>query len=66
MLYKSQIPLRYLVADRFEAGRRYVRNWSATSFEPAEHVEIARICLKLVADRSEAKFHYAVWSQRGL
>jgi len=25
---RSQIPLRYLVAERFEAGRRQVRSWS--------------------------------------
>jgi len=31
---KSQIPLRYLVRSRLKAGRRQVRSWSATSFEP--------------------------------
>jgi len=29
------------------------------------HVEIARTCSKLVVDRFEAKFHYAIWSQTG-
>jgi len=31
----------------------------------ARHVEIARTCSKLVADRVEAKFHYAVWFEAG-
>jgi len=31
---RSQIPLRYLVRSWFDAGRRQVRSWSATSFEP--------------------------------
>jgi len=30
------------------------------SFEPFRHVQIARTCSKLVADRFEAKFHYAI------
>ena len=29
------------------------------------HVKIARICSNLVADRFEAKFHYAIWPQTG-
>jgi len=36
-----------------------------TSETVATHVEIARTCSKLVADRFEAKFHYALWSQTG-
>jgi len=34
-------------------------------FELSRRVEIARTCSKLVAERFEAKFHYAVWSQTG-
>jgi len=34
-------------------------NRSATRFELSRHVEIARTCSNLVADRFEAKFHYA-------
>ena len=41
----------------------------SSRFEQSRHVEIARTCSKLVADRFEAKFHYAdyytVWSQTG-
>jgi len=29
------------------------------------HVEIARTCSKLLADRVEAKFHYAIWFEAG-
>jgi len=36
---KSQIPLRSLVRSWFEAGRRQVRSWSPTSFEPASEME---------------------------
>ena len=36
---KSQIPLRYLVRSWFEAGRKHVRSWSATSFEPDSVME---------------------------
>jgi len=32
---RNQIPLRYLVADRFETGSK--SNLSATSFEPASN-----------------------------
>ena len=32
---QSQIPLRYLVADRSEADRRQVRSWSRTCRRPA-------------------------------
>ena len=35
---KRQIPLRQLVRSWFEAGRRQIRSWSATSFEPAYSV----------------------------
>jgi len=31
---KSQISLPWLVQSWFEAGRRQIRSWSATSFEP--------------------------------
>ena len=31
---KGQILLRYLVRSWFEAGRRQVRSWSSTNFEP--------------------------------
>ena len=37
----------------------------SSRFELFRHVEIARTCSKLVADRFEAKFHYAIWSQTG-
>ena len=102
---KSQIPLRYLVADNSEAGRRPAasRNLpyhylasselarasrSEISLGPvcdqdsvmefgfyqlrtglrqgsnrselSRHVEIARTWSNLVADRFEAKFHYAI------
>jgi len=29
------------------------------------YVEIARACSNVVADRFEAKFHYAIWTQTG-
>jgi len=35
-------------------------NRSVTRFELCRHVEIARTCSNLVADRFEAKFHYAI------
>ena len=47
---------------------------SATSFEQvraisthelSRHVKIALTCSKLVADRFEAKFHYAIWFEAG-
>jgi len=65
MSRKIQISLRYLVADRFEtghelAGLQRFRNQLRTCY-----VEIARTCSKLVADRFQDKFHYAVWSQTG-
>ena len=47
---KRQIPLRYLVADRFEAGRRPAASWNlayhldSSRFELFRHVEIARTC----------------------
>jgi len=34
-------------------------------FELSRHVEIARTCSKLVADRFEVKFRYTIWSQTG-
>ena len=34
---------------------------ASSRFELSRHVEIARTCSKLVADRFEAKFHYAIW-----
>jgi len=37
----------------------------SSRFELSRHVEIARICSKLLADRFEAKFHYTIWSQTG-
>jgi len=33
---------------------------SSSRFELSRHVDIARTCLSLVADRLEAKFHYAI------
>jgi len=33
---------------------------ASSRFELSQHVEIARTCSKLVADRFEAKFHYAI------
>ena len=56
---KLTVPLRYLVTDRSEAGRRPAASWN---FAAARHVEIARTCSNLVAvaDRFEAKFHYAI------
>jgi len=66
---------RSLAANYHElAGLRQVRNqlWpclrpdSVMEFvELSRHVEIARTCSKLVADRFEAEFHYAIWSQTG-
>ena len=47
--------------DQLRTGLR--PGWSR--FELSRHVEIARTCSKLVADRFEAKFHYAIWSQTG-
>jgi len=44
---------------------RAAANRSATRFELSRHVEIARTCSNLVADRFAAKFHYAIWSQTG-
>jgi len=35
VLYKGQIPLRYLVRSWLEAGRRQVRNWLEASRRPA-------------------------------
>jgi len=32
----------------------------SSRFELSRHVEIARTCSSLVADRFEAKFHYAI------
>ena len=32
----------------------------SSRFELSRHVEIARTCSNLVADRFEAKFHYAI------
>jgi len=32
----------------------------SSRFELSGHVEIARTCLNLVADKFEAKFHYAI------
>jgi len=32
----------------------------SSRFELSRHVQIARICSNLAADRFEAKFHYAV------
>ena len=37
----------------------------SSRFELSRHVEIARTCSNLVADRFKAKFHYAIWSQTG-
>jgi len=63
----------------WQAGSKLVRSWSQTGadqlwtclrpassrFELSRHVEIARTCSNLVADRLEARFHYAIWSQTG-
>jgi len=38
---------------------------ASSRLELSRHVEIARTCLKLVADRFEAKFHYAIWFEAG-
>ena len=32
----------------------------SSTFELSRHIEIARTCSNLVADRFEAKFHYAI------
>jgi len=37
----------------------------SSRFELSRHVEIARTCSNLVADRFEANFHHALWSQTG-
>ena len=37
----------------------------SSRFELSRHVEIARICSKLLADRFEAKFLYAIWFESG-
>ena len=39
----------------------------SSRLELSRHVEIARICSNLTADRFEAKFgiHYAIWSKTG-
>ena len=37
----------------------------SSRFELSRHIEIARTCSNLVADRFEAKFDYAIWSQTG-
>jgi len=42
--------------DQLRTGLRQGSN----RFELSRHVEIARTCSNLVADRSEAKFHYTV------
>jgi len=50
-------------ASRSAIGPRPASNRSATTssrFELSGHVEIARICWKLIVDRFEAKFHYAI------
>jgi len=36
-----------------------------SSVASLSHVEIARTCSKLVTDRFEAQFHYAILSQTG-
>jgi len=54
MFDKSQIPLHYLIRSWFEAGRGPVCDQLRAG--SSRHVEIARTCSKLVADRFEAKF----------
>ena len=47
--------------DQLRTGMRL----GSSRFELSRHVGIARTCSNLVADRFEAKFHYAIWSQTG-
>jgi len=42
--------------DQLQTGLRP----GSSRFEPSRHVEMARTCSNLVADRFEAKFHYAI------
>ena len=35
----------------------------SSRFELSRHVEVVLTCSNMVADRFEAKFHYAIWSQ---
>jgi len=46
------------VSNKLKANEKLV-----SRFELSGHVEIARTISKLVADRFEEKFHYAIWSQ---
>ena len=57
-LAASQTGSKLVVADRQRTGI-----WPIIMFKLSLHVEIARTCSKLVADRFEAKFHYAVCDQ---
>ena len=51
------------VCDQLWTCLRPASNMSTTRFELSRHVEIARTCSNLVADRLEAKFHYAICSK---
>jgi len=51
-------------ASRSATCPRPASDLSATSFELPRHVEIARTCSKLVVDRFQPKFHYAMVADR--
>ena len=63
----SQIPLRWLVLSWFEAGRRQVRSWLVTSFEPdtdaqgTEHQQPLYMCFVDFKKAFDSIFYDKFW-----
>ena len=65
---RSTIAVTLLIALSINSKPNSIKFQLAAGLRPAStclHVEIARTCSNLVADRCEAKFRYAIWSQTG-